>query len=337
MPAIISNPPYNLKINPGQYKWAVDKELLAVNANFAFVQVGLEISDSLACYLLPNGVLATTNSKELSVKKDLIDTGCIQAVVLLPPRMFESTAIPICLIVFTKTPTDKILMINLSEKGTKEIREQKGQFGGAAHTNRVYKKTINVIDDDLINVVSNAILTQTPCEGFSVLVSKEDVKSNGYDLSPAKYIPVEEQLKSRPLEDIIHDLNLYKRHQNKLKLVINGTLAQKLGLGEVIDKYEKSKVIDKAISTNIKSITGLDVIKDDYLQITKNKNQFEFKNNDPELFSEILQSVYQSWVSHIMFCNNIQNHYLEELRDALLPKLMSGEIDVSNISTENDR
>ena len=335
MAAIISNPPYNLKIIPGAYKWKVNKELLAINANFAFVQVGMEISNTLSCYLLPNGVLETANSQELAVKKNLVDGGHIQAVVLLPPKMFESTSIPVCLIVFTAQSTDKILIINLLQKGKEIVREQRGQFGSAAHTNRVYKKTINILDDDLISIVAKAILTQEPCGDFSKLISKEDVKANDYNLRPTRYLDIEAEKKSRSIEDIVHDLNLYKRHQNKLKLVVNQTLAQKMGLGEVINMFEKGKSIDKEISANIKAIFGLDIVKNDYLQITKNKNQFEFKNNDPELFSEILQSIYATWISNIMFFNNIQNYYLAELRDALLPKLMNGEIDVSHIASIN--
>ena len=34
------------------------------------------------------------------------------------------------------------------------------------------------------------------------------------------------------------------------------------------------------------------------------------------------------WKQHIMYLNNEENRYLIELRDALLPDLMSGKIDL---------
>ena len=36
----------------------------------------------------------------------------------------------------------------------------------------------------------------------------------------------------------------------------------------------------------------------------------------------------QMWKQHIMYLNNEENRYLVELRDALLPDLMSGKIDL---------
>ena len=34
------------------------------------------------------------------------------------------------------------------------------------------------------------------------------------------------------------------------------------------------------------------------------------------------------WKAHVMFLNNEENRVLAELRDALLPKLMNGEINI---------
>ena len=334
MTAVISNPPYNLKINPGKYSWNIDEKLLSTNANFAFVQAGMELSEDLSCYLLPIGVLSTSVDIEMEIKKKLVDKGQIQAIAVLPDKMFESTSIPICLVVFTKKPTDKILMIDLSNKGTEVIREQRGQFGGNAHTKRVYKKTVNVLDDSLIEQVAEAIRNQNACDGFSRVVSTKEIQENEYRLAPKIYIQTAAEEKHRSLEDIVSDINRFRRFKNCLKLVINGTLAKNLGLDDLIENYEKAKDINVKLNETVKAVTGLEVIKEDYLQVTKKKNQFEFQNNDPELFSEILQGVYCSWKTHVMFLNNLENIYLAELRDALLPKLMSGEIDVKNIDVD---
>lgn len=336
MAAIISNPPYNLKLKSGSHSWDISEELLNTNANYAFVQVGLSLANDIACYLLPTGVLTTGTKAEIEAKQKLVDDGNIRAIVAMPSKMFESTSIAICLIVFQKAATDeitdKILMINLAPEAKEEIREQRGQYGGAAHTQRVYKKTVNVLTDETIQGVVEAIKEFKPYKDLSRLVPIEEIKEQGYNLSPSRYLKITEaETKARDIEDIVRDINIFRRHQNKLKLVINGTLAKSLGMEDLIKLHEESKENEKDLTKTIKMVSRIDLIKEDYLQVTKNKNQFEFKNNDPEMFSEILRSVFNTWKANIMFLNNISNQYLAELRDALLPKLMSGEMDVEEL------
>lgn len=337
MTAIISNPPYNLKIEAGEHEWNVDKELLSTNANYGFIRVGFDLSDGLACYLLPLGVLSTKNKLEMVAKQELVDGGYIRAIATLPDKMFEATQIPVCLMVLQKTPTDAILMLDLKKEGEPVVREQRGQYGGNSHTGRVYKKTINVLPDEVIRGVAEAILEQKEYKNLSRLVPIDDIKQEDYLLTPANYMELMDDLpEKRSFEAIVHDLNIFRRHKNKLKLVINQKLARELGLDLSLYLLEDGKKRPTPMENNIKKITGLDIIKNDFIQITKNKNQFDFKNNDPELFSEILETVYKMWIAQIKFLNNMENMYIAELRDALLPKLMSGEIDLEGIEVEGD-
>lgn len=332
---IISNPPYNLKFEDGKNDWDISEKLLNTNANFAFVEIGLQLATDKACFLLPKGVFSTNAKVELEIKKGLVDDGNILSCISLPERMFESTSIPVCILIVQKKPTENILMIDLTSACQKEIREQNGQFGGNAHTKRTYKKTINILSDETIQGVAEAIKEFKPYKNLSKIVSTEEIKKQGYTLNPVRYLDfanIEEE--RRDIKDIVKDINLYRRHKNKLKLVINETLAKKLGFKDLIEHYKNQKEIDEDLVKNVKKITGIDLLKDDYFQLTKNKNQFEFKNNDPELFSEILQSIYQAWKANLMFLNNVENMYLVELRDTLLPKLMSGELNIEQIEVE---
>lgn len=331
MSAIISNPPYNLKLKSGSHSWDISEELLNTNANYAFVQVGLSLASDIACYLLPSGVLSTSIKAELEAKQKLVDNGNIRAIVAMPSKMFESTSIAICLIVFQKVATDEILMINLVPEAKEEIREHHGR-NHRKKTERTFKRTFNVLTDETIQGVAESIKEFKPYKDLSRLVPIEEVKEQGYNLSPSRYLKIAEpETKARDIEDIVRDINTFRRHQNKLKLVINGTLANNLGMEDLIKLHEESKENEKDLAKTIKMVSGIDLIKEDYLQVTKNKNQFEFKNNDPELFSEILRSVFNTWRANIMFLNNVSNQYLEELRNALLPKLMSGEMDVEEL------
>lgn len=58
----------------------------------------------------------------------------------------------------------------------------------------------------------------------------------------------------------------------------------------------------------------------------KNKNEFMFKCNDKDLLPDIFIHFLSIWKNQISLLNTMQNQYLVELRDALLPDLMSGKI-----------
>lgn len=61
---------------------------------------------------------------------------------------------------------------------------------------------------------------------------------------------------------------------------------------------------------------------------SKKKNEIRFENNSKDILSSILVLILNSWKQHIFYLNQEENRYLAELRDALLPELMSGKIEV---------
>lgn len=73
---------------------------------------------------------------------------------------------------------------------------------------------------------------------------------------------------------------------------------------------------------------GIKIEKSDYIQFTKNKNEFMFKCNDKELLPDIFIHFLTIWKNQIALLNTMQNQYLVELRDAILPDLMNGKIEL---------
>ena len=65
-----------------------------------------------------------------------------------------------------------------------------------------------------------------------------------------------------------------------------------------------------------------------FIRVSKNKNEIKIEQQDKEIASELIMQIINSWKAHIMYLNNKQNILLAELRDVLLEKLMSGEIEV---------
>lgn len=152
---IVSNPPYNIR-------WDAPTPLLAderflnkpippsSNANFAFVLTALnQMKPGGRCaFVLPCGVLSSDPERE--VREWLVDSGMVERVISLPDKMFESTGIPTCVMVFSHG-NQKVKFFDCRQKAAQEQRDQNGQFGGASHENRTYHKMVNVLPDDLIH------------------------------------------------------------------------------------------------------------------------------------------------------------------------------------------
>ena len=68
--------------------------------------------------------------------------------------------------------------------------------------------------------------------------------------------------------------------------------------------------------------------KENFIFMSKKAGEIKFENGSKDSISTILMSIMQMWKQHIMYLNNEENRYLIELRDALLPDLMSGKIEV---------
>ena len=332
----ISNPPYNIRWNaPNELEALSDGRFPVIppasNANYAFVLNCLARAEK-AIMILPNGVASERIENE--VRKYLIDNDLIETVISLPNNMFECTNIATCIMVLNKNKKNKgkVTLIHSVENCVTEEREQNGQFGGKSHTNRTYKKKYNVLGDENIQKILDVIENQQEIKQFSVIKTNEQIAEKKYMLAPSMYFDVNiEDFESEPhrdFQEIADNINFISRMRNACKLVINETIAK--GLGFDIDLYKSSKENSKQVKEQMKKI-GVDVEIEDYIQFTKNKNEFVFKCNDKDLFPDIFNHFLSIWKNQISLLNTMENQYLSELRDALLPDLMSGKIDVSNV------
>lgn len=296
------------------------------NANFAFVMRALELAQDKAAFILPCGSLSSSSEK--NIRKYFIDSNLLSAVLLLPQKMFESTSIPTCIFLFDKNKKyPNVVFMDLREQTVREERLQRGQYGGKCHENRVYKKYFESMSDEKIAEIAKIIKDRQDLPEWAVIATNEAIAEQDYILTPNRYLPCDDQdNKNRPLEYIVDDLNNVVELRNVLKLVINEKKSRDLGLYDIYEAHESSKKATEGIKELIEKLTGKKLIEPDYIALSKNRNEITFQNNHPALVSEILLSIFQMWKQHIMFLNNQENIYLAELRDALLPKLMNGEI-----------
>lgn len=331
----ISNPPYNIKWQPPT-PLEMDSRFPVIppasNANYAFVLHCLHRATNKAILILPNGIASQRTESE--VRKYLIDNDLIETVISLPNNMFECTSIATCIMVLNKKKKNKgkVTLIHSVENCETEEREQNGQFGGKSHTNRTYKKKYNVLSDENVQKILDVIENQQEIKQFSVIKTNEQIAEKKYMLAPSRYFEVDIEdftdTQHRDFKQIADNINYISRMQNSCKLVINETIAKQLGFD--VDLYKQSNGNSKSMKEQMKPL-GIDIEVEDYIQFTKNKNEFVFKCNDKEILPEILLQFLSVWKNQIALLNTMQNQYLAELRNAMLPDLMSGKIDVSSI------
>ena len=324
MATTISNPPYNMKWQHPFFAQSQERFMLGVppesNANYAFILTALSKQDK-AVFLLPNGVLSTNNKEEQAIKATLVEKNYLEAVISLPDRMFESTSIPTSLLIFNKKKqTSNILMVNADSLATEEVREQRGQVGSKSHTNRVYKKKINVLSDDAINKVMSLLDKPADEQGLSKVVSIEAIKGQDYVLTPNRYIEMkQEDMQHSSLEKLSEELNRVSSEKGAVKLTINRKMANDLGLLPLIKLLQESTEISKELNDAFKD-EGISLNTDSIVTLTNSKT-FKIEVKKWDKLPDLIVMFAQMWKQVMVHYNNEENRYLMELKDIMLDKL----------------
>lgn len=329
---LISNPPYNMKWKAPTFTqiqtrfsdcYIVPPES---NANFAFILTGLEKNDRCV-FLLPASVMRGGTKEELEIRKYLIERNLVEAVIICPDNMFESTGIGTCIIVLDKNKsTATTEMVDLRRKYSEEVREQNGQYGGKSHTNRTYEKTFKVLTEETMKDSIEAIRERKNIPDFCKSVTIEEIKENKYTLLASSYLDVGEiENNHRSYADIVNDINRITREKNACKLTLNESIAK--GMGFDVELYKQDQK-DTELNDLLEKLGAKKLQRQDYFTASKKKNEIKFENNSKEQLSSVLIMILNMWKQHIYYLNVEENRYLMELRDALLPELMSGKIKV---------
>ena len=310
----ISNPPFNLK---GEYK----EEIELKNMNFVFILKMLKRVQGKVAFILPNGV--TSSSDEAEARKYLKERNKIRAVISNPDGMFESTSIPTTVLFFDDS--NEISFINCKDFFIEEERKQKGE----EHTrNRIYTKILKTYSDEQIKTILTCIKEKKDIENFSKCIKNTEIQDEIWQSN--RYINIKiEPSASRSYEDIVKDLQRVMSQKNQNKLTINEVWAKELGFLEIFETANNGDKTVVEINNTIKNVLKLDfeLPKQDYIRITKSK-ELKWENKDKEELSSAITIALQTWKTMLHHFNNEENRYLKELRDKLLPDLMSGKIEI---------
>lgn len=327
--ACISNPPYNISWEPQQdeifTKYGMPPK---GNANFAFVLKCMKYikAKSNAAMILPSAVLSTAN--ETLIRANIVKNNALKTVIGLPTKMFESTSIATYIIVLTKDGDDTTInMINATEVCHEEVRHQAGE---THNSKRIYHKVMNVLQDGDIATILKATKKCENIPGFSIHVSINDLVANGYLWNPRRYIAIKKTEDThRCYADIVSDLRAIAKEKSAVKITMNETVARKLGYDEIYEDVAKSSDLTKHINENLLKLLGLEPIEEKpWLALSKRAGEIKIENTSKDSISSVFMMFLPMLKQHIYYLNDTESKLLAELRDALLPDLMSGKIKV---------
>ena len=244
---ILSNPPYSkkdwkeiIKYRPIFQEYEISENAVG---DYAFVISMLDNlkDDGKMAVLLPHGVLFRENERK--VRKNLVEKNEIEAIIGLPENLFYDTRIPVIMMIISKNKTDKnILFIDASNE----------------YKNKRFK---NILSEENQNKIVNTYKERKEIEGFSKIVSINQVNENDYNLSIKKYIRKNYVRNNIEQKQLIQQLKNLEDEQDILEENIKDILSI-LNIKD-IEKYEKhekaktSKIYydfdDKKIGNNIKN------------------------------------------------------------------------------------
>jgi type I restriction enzyme M protein len=126
------------------------------------------------------------SNREKDIRKAFVENDFIEAVLLLPENLFYNTTAPGVILIINKDKKNKgkILLINASklfEKGRPK----------------------NFLPENAINKIAEIYHDFKEEEGLSKIITKEEAAKNDYNLSPSRYVSVNGNDNTLPLDEAL--------------------------------------------------------------------------------------------------------------------------------------
>lgn len=150
--------------------------------------------DGRAVVVVPNSVLFRINKAGRNLREKIVETDMLKTVISLPPVHY-GTGVKCSIIVLEKTEED-ILFIDLDGENGDFFQRQ--------------RRDVPILTAYGKEKLKEIIEEKKEIVGISCKASKKEICANEYDLSPGKYISLDEEIKYRCIEEINKELkNLY--------------------------------------------------------------------------------------------------------------------------------
>jgi len=206
---VIANPPWNQdgydeeNLKKGEY-WKERFEYgfsTKQSADWVWIQHMLSSAEEKVAVVIDTGAVSRGGREKL-IREKIVEDDLIEAVILLPEKLFYNTGAPAVVIVCNKNKSPekkgKILLINAS----KEYQEGKKQ---------------NKLSIENIQKIVNAYREFKDIEKLAKVITLEEVKQSDYNLSPSRFISIAEEERYRPVNEIKKDLEKLEEERKKIE------------------------------------------------------------------------------------------------------------------------
>ncbi len=179
---VIANPPWNQdgyaeeKLKTGEF-WNERFEFgfpTKQSADWAWIQHMLYSSSRMVGVVIDNGALFR-GGREKKIREKIVDKDWVDAVILLPEKLFYNTGAPGAIIIFNKKKEErrkgKILFINASQEYEKHPDVRK----------------LNILSEKNIEKIVKAYRNFKNEDGFARVVDLQEIRENDYNLNVTLY------------------------------------------------------------------------------------------------------------------------------------------------------
>ncbi|WP_456416134.1 N-6 DNA methylase [Methanocaldococcus sp.] len=172
------------------------------SADWAWIQLMIYFARKKAGIVLDNGALFR-GGKEKKIRKEIVDKDLIEAIILLPEKLFYNVTAPGIVMILNKNKPEerkgKILFINASLEFEKHPDVRR--------LNRLSEENI----DKIVEVYEN----WEDVEGFSRVVDLEEIRKNDYNLNVSLYVFPKVEEEEIDIEEVFKELKDIEKEEKE--------------------------------------------------------------------------------------------------------------------------
>ena len=194
---VMANPPFNQSawstpaiLDDARWAYGVPP---AGNANYAWIQhfVHHLAPDGRAGFVMANGSLTSMSGGEGQIREKLVRADLIDCIVALPPQLFYTTGIPVCLWFMDRDKTSP----NERARSGETLFIDARQFG-----HKISRTQIELSENEIHRIAdtyqawrgkAEADFAEIP--GFCISATLPEVEATGFSLSPGRYVGAPEE------------------------------------------------------------------------------------------------------------------------------------------------
>lgn len=210
---VLANPPFNIKDwarNEDDSRWTYGVPPVR-NANYAWMQHILSklSAQGEAAVVMANGTMASNTGGEGEIRKNMLKAGVVSAVVAMPPNLFRSVAIPVCVWFFANDKT-------AGSKGSID-RSREVLFIDARDKGHMIDRVERTFSDEDIHTIANTFRTwrgrasaegeYEDVPGFCKSATIDEIEHAGWAVTPGRFVGAPEaEEDDEPIDEKIERL-----------------------------------------------------------------------------------------------------------------------------------